>query len=226
MVQSLAPRPLASSALAHERKREILAAASRVFRRQGLSQTGMRDIAAELSMTAGNLYYYFTNKQDLVRFCQETTLDELLSRGERISSLALQADTRLYLLLVAHVICLNAIYPGSLAHFEIETLEEPARAPLLEKRRGYERLYSALIEEGAAAGVFRPVDSRLATLALLGAVNWTVKWFHPERGRSVREVGEEFAELLVRGLLAPGRELARPDAEAYRLLETDAGALV
>ncbi|HEX6901001.1 MAG TPA: hypothetical protein VF789_14855 [Thermoanaerobaculia bacterium] len=39
-------------------------------------------------------------------------------------------------------------------------------------------------------------------LALLGAVNWTVKWFRPDGGKSAREIGRECAELLVRGLLA------------------------
>ncbi|MEO8277220.1 MAG: helix-turn-helix domain-containing protein, partial [Thermoanaerobaculia bacterium] len=46
---------------ADARRREILAAASRLFRREGLASAGMREIAAELGMTAGNLYYYFAD---------------------------------------------------------------------------------------------------------------------------------------------------------------------
>ena len=56
-----------------EKKREILDAASRVFRRQGLHATGMRDIAAELGMAVGNLYYYFKDKEELLAFIQEET---------------------------------------------------------------------------------------------------------------------------------------------------------
>lgn len=45
-----------------EKKREILDAASRVFR----LATGMRDIAEELGMAVGNLYYYFKDKEGLL----------------------------------------------------------------------------------------------------------------------------------------------------------------
>ena len=66
MVQISVPRDASAdrsgSDRSVERKRQILEAASRVFRRKGLHGTGMRDIATELGMHAGNLYYYFPNK--------------------------------------------------------------------------------------------------------------------------------------------------------------------
>jgi hypothetical protein len=37
---------------------------------------------------------------------------------------------------------------------------------------------------------------------ILGALNWTVKWYQPGGRRSADSIGEEFADLLVRGLLA------------------------
>ena len=48
---------------------------------------------------------------------------------------------------------------------------------------------------------------------LLGAVNWTVKWFDAGGRKGVEAVAAELAELLVRGLLAPGVELALPAPE-------------
>ncbi|HXT20289.1 MAG TPA: hypothetical protein VN923_06040, partial [Thermoanaerobaculia bacterium] len=49
-----------------------------------------------------------------------------------------------------------------------------------------------------------------AALTLLGALNWTAQWYRPDGGRSARELGEEMADLLVRGLLADGKRLRRP----------------
>ena len=60
---------------------------------------------------------------------------------------------------------------------------------------------------GPAAGVFRQVDPKVSALAILGAVNWTVKWFRPDGAKSARQIGREQAELLVRGVLAPGVEI-------------------
>ena len=41
-------------------------------------------------------------------------------------------------------------------------------------------------------------------MAILGAVNWTVKWFRPEGGKTAAQIGREFADLLVGGLTAEG----------------------
>lgn len=194
---------VASGAGAEVRRREILGAASRLFREKGLHATGMREIAAALGMTAGNLYYYFPSKQELLAWCQEETLTELGERAQAIAAADEPAARRLGRLIVEHVAVLNEATPGSLAHLEIEEVPAERRPALMARRKRYERVWRRLIEDGIAAGELRPVDPALATLALLGAVNWTVKWFDARGARSARQVGEEFAALLVGGLAAP-----------------------
>jgi AcrR family transcriptional regulator len=216
MVQiSAARRPVSADNRDHrdkvlEKKRGILDAASRVFRRRGLQATGMRDIAAELGMAVGNLYYYFKDKEELLAFVQEDALAGLLEIAGRVRATGERADAKLFRLIEEHVVRLNEGTPGSLAHLEVEALGEPWRQEVMERRDEYERAFRDLLEEGIAAGVFRPVDPKVSALAILGAVNWTVKWFRPDGGKSAREIGREQAELLVRGVLAAGVELT-PD---------------
>jgi AcrR family transcriptional regulator len=188
---------------AEKRRREILAAAARQFRARGLHATGMREIAAELGMTAGNLYYYFPSKQDLLAWCQQEALGRLLALAERVAAAPGSADRRLAELIAGHVLILNEETPGSLAHLEIGEVAEDRRDELLGLRRRYESLVTELIEEGISSGVFRALDARLATLALLGALNWTVKWFDQDGRLGAAEVGRSFADLLVGGMLAP-----------------------
>ena len=192
-----------------EKKREILDAASRVFRRQGLQATGMRDIAAELGMAVGNLYYYFKDKEELLAFVQEDALAGLLEIAARVRATDLRADARLFQLIEEHVVRLNEGTPGSLAHLEVEALGETWRQEVQERRDEYERAFRDTIQEGIEAGVFRQVDPKVSALAILGAVNWTVKWFRPDGRKSAREIGREQAELLVRGVLAAGVELEK-----------------
>jgi AcrR family transcriptional regulator len=192
-----------------EKKREILLAASRVFREKGLHAAGMRDIAAALGMAVGNLYYYFKDKETLLAFVQESTLSDLLDMAARVRALDLRPDQKLRRLLEEHVVRLNDPEegtPGSLAHLEIEALSGSLRTAVMAQRDEYERNLRRLIEEGMDRKVFRPVDAKVAALALLGAVNWTVKWFRPEGGKSAREIGREAAETLVGGLMAPPPE--------------------
>lgn len=207
---------------AQERKREILAAASKVFRAKGLHAAGMRDIAAELGMAVGNLYYYFQDKEGLLAFVQESTLSGLLDLAARVRAFEAPADQRLFLQIAGHVVLLNESTPGSLAHLEVEALGERHRRPIQARRDEYERSFRRLIEDGIEAGLFRMTDPKVAAFAILGAVNWTVKWFRPpDSGKSARsagDIGRETAELLVRGLLAPGTDLKAPSAEALLAL--------
>jgi len=91
----------------------------------------MREIAAALGMTAGNLYYYFPSKQDLLAYCQEETLGQLLDLargGERPAADARPAAARPDR---GHVTVLNEATPGSLAHLEVNEVAAARRASLL-----------------------------------------------------------------------------------------------
>lgn len=187
------------------RKREILRAAARVFRAKGVTGARMKDIADELGAAVGNLYYYFRDKADLLAFCQEDGLAGLLDLTARVAALGLGPAERLALLIEGHVVQVNEATPGALAHLEVEGASPERRANLSSGRARYEDVLRAVIEEGRVQAIFRrEVDAKLATLAILGAVNWTVRWYDPSGGKGARTIGREFAEVLVRGLLVPG----------------------
>lgn len=211
MVQSAAPE--SSAERFDARRREILLSASRAYRERGFHATGMREIAQAAGMTAGNLYHYFEGKEALLAFCQEESARRLLELAGWVRAQPWRADARLCALIVGHVLVLNEGLPGSLAHLEVESLTGAGRRRVLDLRDAYEQSLRELLREGVEAAVFRPVDLKLGALAILGALNWTVKWFRPGGSATAREVGEHFAEQIVRGVLAPGIEAERPAAE-------------
>ena len=199
------------------KKREILRAASEEFRRKGFHDTGMRDIARRVGVTVGNLYYYFKNKGDLLAFCQEDALRRLTDLAEWARSDGADAATVLYRMLAGHVLALNEATPGSLAHLELASREDGSGEALAEARDAYEARYRELVVDGIEDGLFRRVEVGVAARSLLGAVNWTVRWFHPEGRSSAAEVGAQIAEQSLRGLLA--------DADSYRTPHIDWRAL-
>ncbi len=201
------------------RKREILEAAACAFREQGFHRAGMRDIAAALGMTVGNLYYYFENKQALLAFCQEDTVARLLALVRWIESQGLREDAGLYLVVQGHVRCLHAGGGGALAHLEVEELQEPWRERIIEKRDRYEAALRRMLRCGRRNGVFRAdIQDKLSALAILGAVNWTALWFRKGGSQSIQSVGSQFAEQLVRGLLLEPHTLERPTVALPRSL--------
>jgi len=173
----------------------------------------MREIASEAGMQAGNLYYYFASKQDLLAFCQKDGLEGLLELASWVESLDLSADEKLYLLILGHVRRVNEETPGSVAHLEIESLDPEWRDEIVPQRDLYQRTIQRLVREGVGAGIFRSTDAKTAALAILGSVNWTVKWYRPDGDHSAAEIGRSFAELLVRGLLAKDVPFRAPAIE-------------
>ncbi len=194
------------------RRREILAAASSVFRRRGFHGAGMREIATELGIAVGKLYYWFESKHDLLAFCQETCLRALLARASEVAGRADRPDQHLFLLAVAHFRCLHVDIPGSLAHLEIESLDEPERSRLLELRRRYEEAIRATITRGQRSGLFVAGDPAVQASALLGMLNWSVKWFREDGRLPLASVAEALANQIVRGLHLHPEAFLPPDA--------------
>ncbi|HUL93933.1 MAG TPA: TetR/AcrR family transcriptional regulator [Burkholderiales bacterium] len=183
------------------RRLDILRAAARVFRRLGVAATGMREIAEEADLSPGNLYYYFDGKDEILRFCQERTLERLLGAVKAAGAVSGPRAARLRSVLSAHVHCMLDEMEGATAHLEVEALPEGMRSGVIQKRDAYERAVRALVAEGVKAGEFAPSDPALVTRAMLGAVNWTARWYRHDGAQSVAEIADLLSDYLVRGLL-------------------------
>ena len=64
-----------------QRRVEILESAATAFRRRGYHGASMGEIARALRMTKGSLYYYFKNKEEILFFCHDYSLDILLEHA-------------------------------------------------------------------------------------------------------------------------------------------------
>jgi len=190
---------------ADARRHEILRAAGRVFRRRGYAQTGMREIAAEADLSSGNLYHYFSGKDEILYFCQERALERLLQAVDQAKRSDASTADRLRGILVAHVLCLLDDVEGSAAHLEVDSLPEERRRAIVAKRDNYERAVGRLVSGGVKQGEFAPCDTKLVTRAMLGSINWTARWFRQDGARPAATVARELVEFLIRGLEA-GRD--------------------
>ncbi len=183
------------------RRTEILRAASRVFRRMGLGAAGMREIADEADLSIGNLYYYFSGKDEILLYCQERTLEHMLAAVEAARAMPASSAERLRAVLRAHVHAMLDELEGATAHLEVEALPEKLRAPVIEKRDRYERAVRALVVDGMRAGEFAKADAPLVTRAMLGAVNWSARWFRPDGPKTSAEIAQSLSDYLVKGLM-------------------------
>jgi AcrR family transcriptional regulator len=178
----------------------ILRAAASVFRDQGFAETGMREIAAAADMTPGNLYYYFKSKADILFFCQDHSVDRMLATTTALRREHLPADESLRRVIAAHLVCLLDELDGAAAHTEVDALPPPLRQRIVAKRDRYERAVRRIVAGGIADGTFATGDPVLLTRAILGALNWTTRWYRPGGALRPAAVAGAFADYLVRGL--------------------------
>jgi TetR/AcrR family transcriptional regulator len=184
------------------RRLEILRRAADVFRRKGYHGAGMREIAEGLGLAPGALYYYFPSKDDLLFSVQDGTLRRLLAGARRIAASGGTAAERLRALVAFHLEQTLEEMGGTAAHVEFRALPPARWREVVRRRDAYEGVVRRVVRAGAKDGSLRPVDARLATWALLGALNWTVVWWRPEGRWSAADLARAFGDLFLGGLEA------------------------
>ena len=194
-----AGRPPASRAV--RRKLDIMRGAAAAFRDRGYAATSVRDIARLSGMAPGNLYYYFRNKEDILYFCQDYSLDVLLRQARRVRRRRVGPEDKIRELIHCQVLCMLDELHGSAGHIEFHAITAQRLRRIITKRDEYERMVRSVVEQGVRAGRFVRADPKLVTLAILGAVNWTARWYRSGGEREPEEIARAFADYLVRGLL-------------------------
>ena len=184
------------------RRIEILKSAAAAFRRRGYHGASVDEIASALSMTKGNLYYYFRNKEDILYACHEYSLDILLRLMRDVQEEAIPSDQKLRKLILAFVHLILDELQGTALTLDPEALSAPLLAQVIAKRDEFDRGMRAIIEEGMADGVFGAGDPKMIEFAIMGAVNWISKWFDPAGPMTSQQIGDAFADYLVGRLSA------------------------
>ncbi|GAB1577218.1 TetR family transcriptional regulator [Bordetella petrii] len=196
-----------------EKQSAILDAAAAVFMKQGFAATSLDDISDNYGASKGIIYYHFRNKTKLFFAVQRRAME--LTR-EAISGIATGPGTpreRLKAMAVAHTLLmmehldyLRVAAQGLEMHLSGRTTEEERQeiSSITALRDGNERLYLDVIEQGVRSGEFRNVNARVAVKPLLGALNWTSRWYHPRDGETRADrilLAEEIANFAVHALL-------------------------
>lgn len=191
------------------RRLEILRAAGKMFRAHGFAATGMRDVAAAANLSPANLYNYFRGKRELLFFCQDNSLDRMIAALEKARCSSARTAEQLSMVIESHVRCVLDEVEGSAAHLLTTPLPPRLQRRLVAKRDRYEEGVRQIVAAGIRSGEFVSCDPALAACAILGALNWSVRWFRPEGRLTAAEIADEFAYYLTRGLVARPATLRR-----------------
>jgi TetR/AcrR family transcriptional regulator len=183
------------------RRAEILRSAVAAFRRRGYHGASVDEIARTLGMTKGNLYYYFRNKEEILFFCHDWSLDILLDRLREVQKEGGAPERRLRRLIVAFVHMIIDELHGTALTLDLQALSPAHLQRVIAKRDRFDRGLREIIQQGIDQQLFRAGDPKMIGFAMMGAVNWITKWFDPTGPMSSEQIGQRFADYLVGGLL-------------------------
>ncbi|MGZ6297687.1 MAG: TetR/AcrR family transcriptional regulator [Candidatus Limnocylindrales bacterium] len=192
--------------LARPREAALHEAATRLFRQRGFHATSMQDLAEDLGMNRGSLYHYIEAKDDLLWAIVNGAMERLDGAVRPILEGPDPIPERLTRAIAAHL-GFAAEHGDELALIQIElrALAPDRRETLVGQRDAYEAAWREAIRQGVADGSIRPVDVRLASIAILSVCNWFTQWYRPDGPLDVPAIGQEFAGLFLDGLLGSSR---------------------
>jgi AcrR family transcriptional regulator len=203
-------------------REDIIWAAADVLRRNGYEATTMKDIAAEVNLTAASLYHHFQNKDALLLAVLEGGLELVIGRIEPIVNSNRGNSRKLREMIATHVVALTGnTAVGAAMVFEIRSLmnvkappeeasyEDQAahrayttrRDAFFARRDYFEDLFRCVVREGIQDGTFRQVDVGLFTKSLLGANNWVGVWYKEGGRLSGQEIADRIADIFLQSLL-------------------------
>lgn len=195
-------------ARAQSRRRDILLAAAAVFARDGYVEATLDDVAAQMGVTKGVIYYYFRSKEEIFIEIRATAIREAIARLEAIIAHAQPPEETLRAAmadLAGHIFdeldrFANVLVAGHRLGNESATL-------IRRLQRRYEGLVRGIIERGIEQGVFLAHDPTLMTFTLLRAVLSIAAWYQPGGRLSPAVITAQVTEQVVRGVLR------QPDAK-------------
>jgi AcrR family transcriptional regulator len=178
------PTPIEADTATRER---ILLEAARLFRHRGYAATTLREVADASGIKAGSIYYHFESKEQI--------LGEVLDKGiqvvadavhARVDALPATATARERVAAAIEGHLWGLLHHGDFTSANIRIYGQvPTAAKNRHRavRRAYADYWDRLLEDALKRGELRPDSSTtMIRLFVIGALNWTVEWYNPQKG--------------------------------------------
>jgi AcrR family transcriptional regulator len=181
------------------RDAEVIDAAVGVFHRKGFGAASIQDVADEVGVLKGSLYYYIDSKEDLLfRIFMESYRQSAVILEEAVASDGSPLD-RLRSYFERYVLWyLENLERVSIYFSELRHLTGERRKAILEQRRRYNEFVERLIDEAKTGGEVSPdLNTKFATFFILGAVNGLPAWYHRKAESEPLEIARSYTEMII-----------------------------
>jgi len=187
----------------HDRevKREaVIRAAAHAFNRKGYHNTSLDDIAAALEVTKPTVYYYVTNKEQLLFECFVAGIEQIRAGFREAKTLQGPARERLNAVLRNYAQVMASEFGWCMVRVEEQDLSpamsDHVKAMKVEVDQGIRRL----IRDGVQDGSIQPCDPKMTAFALAGSLNWIAHWYQENQSLTPAQIADAFITVFENGL--------------------------
>src|SRR4051812_41373425 len=178
----------------------VVRTAARAFAEAGFHNTSLDDIAKALHVTKPTIYYYVTNKEQLLFQCFVTGLEPIREALRAVKTAKEAGRERLNTVLRQYAQAVASDFGWCMVIAEHQDLSasmsEHIRALKVEIDQGIRRL----LREGVKDGSIQPCDVKMTAFALAGALNWIAHWYRANQGMTATQVADAFVTIFEEGL--------------------------
>ena len=183
------------------RRHEIFHSSVALILKQGFAGTSMQEIAEAAGVGKSTLYDYFPTKDHVLLFVFEEELDILQEQAEDIAAQDIPVEEKLTKILEAQLeYLLNNKNFFTEISMQVMQLGQAGQQRIMKKRYAYQDLLRGILEQGVREGVFRPVNTRLATRALISIMEVLVYTTRPTG--TPREMLADALDMFMHGIKA------------------------
>lgn len=184
-------------------RQKIIQSSLLLFDKQGFHGVTVNQIVKDVGTSKGGFYHHFTSKDELLFVIHDTFITYVLDKAI-IANKTYNSPTKKLQAIIKDFVNVFDLYKPHISVFYQETIYlKPEYEALIKKKRDqFKQIITSAIREGKAENEFRgDLSVEITTMAILGMVNWTYKWYKQEGTKSIEEIGDIFVDLILHSVL-------------------------
>ncbi|OZU90207.1 TetR family transcriptional regulator [Virgibacillus indicus] len=184
-------------------RQKIIQSSLLLFEEYGFHGVTVNQIVKDVGTSKGGFYHHFTSKDELLFVIHDTFITYVLKKAT-IATETYKSPTEKLQTIIKDFVKVFDLYKPHISVFYQENIYlKPDYEMLIKKKRDqFKRIINEAVYEGRERGEFRsdlPVE--ITTMAILGMVNWTYKWYQQSGSKTIEEIGDIFVDLILRAVL-------------------------
>jgi AcrR family transcriptional regulator len=164
-----------------ETEKAIRKAAIQLIAKHGFEAMTLRDLADHVGLQPGSIYRYIATKDQLLADIMAEHMEALLVAWRKADDPSADPKARLENFVDFHIrYHFERQKEVLIANLELRSLTPDSRRSTVALRKTYENELRAILDAGIARKIFPPVDSGIATYAILSMLTGVCFWYSPK----------------------------------------------